>query len=373
MRQRFDQLRTMKINIFSLIAICIISSCSSSENSSKGVSYHFFRQNGQIGIVDSRGEITCEPKFDSDVYFPTEFDNFQRSKFTSIYNDKENRNLIIDIYGNEPFPNATNLKYKNEGNFAIYFDDFAGGKGLHVLSLNNKEEIGYYENRVAINFYGNTKYFYSILNQKKWRLFNELGDNIYEEGYRLDVDVLEIDNEFEAIVLSRGGAEIKYLDSNGKELPPSKSLQSKFHKLQKQKEIDYKKEYPKYSYETIPVKEYSKKVNKYEVVKAIKYESGEEIYFVSKNNMQGVVNSEGKILLEIKYENISSDYKMLFFSKEGKRGMARLNGEIIYQPKFNSIRYEAHNSRYVDLRYNEYWFEADINGKIFTPKNIKIE
>ncbi len=357
----------MKINLFILISACALFSCTPSENISNGISYHFFRQNGEIGIVDSRGQITCEPKFDGKKYFPTEFDNLKHSKFASIYNDEKNKNLVIDIYGNEPFPNISNIK--SHGDLAMYFDDFSGNEGLHILSLTKKEEIGFFKNRVAINFHGTIKYFYSILDNKTWRLYNELGDKIYEKNYRLDIDIIETDDEFEAIVLSRRGTEIKYINSNGKELRPSESLQRKF---EQQKEGDSKKEHLQYGYEAIPSSGYSKHANKYKVVEALKYESGEELYIVSEDNRQGVLNSEGEIILEIKYENISSNYKMLFFSKEGKKGMANLNGEIIFKPKFQSIEYEPYNLRYINLKYNEYWFEAEINGKIFKPKHIEI-
>ena len=370
---RYDQFKKMKMNIFTIILSIILLSCSSSENSSKGVSYHFFRQNGKIGIVDSKGEITCEPKFDSEKYFPTEFNNIQHSKFTTIYNDEKKINLIIDIYGIEPFPNSSNIRYKNYGNLAMYYDNVSEDKGLHILSLNNKKEIAYFENRVAINFHGNTKYFFSILDNEKWRLFNELGDKIYEKRYRLDVDVLEIDDVFKGLVLSRRGTEVNYINSNGKELIPSNSLENQYLQLLKQKEIDYNKEYPKFTYETILSTEYSESVKTHKVVKTIKYKTGEELYIVTKNSKQGVVNSEGEILLEIKYDKVRSEYKMLFFHIGEKMGMANLNGEIIFQPKFKSIRYEPNNSRYIDLKYKEFWFEADVNGKIYTPKHIQIE
>lgn len=363
----------MNTNISILISVLIFLSCKSNNNSSSDVSYHFFRQNGKIGIVDSRGEITCEPKFESEKFYPIEFNNLQHSKFTSLYDDNKNRNLIIDIYGNEPFPNTSNHNYKNYGNLAIYFDDFPGNKGLHILSLSRIEEIGYFENRVAINFYGNTKYFYSILDNKTWKLFNEHGVKIHEKKYRLDVDIIEKSENFEAIVLSERGTKIKYINSNGKELTSSKSLQNKTQELQKQKEINYKKEYPRYSYQTIPITQYPNKVKEYDVTKAIKYENGEEFYIVSKNSKQGVIDSKGKYVLKIKYDKIKVDYNMLFFHYEDKIGMANLDGDIIFQPKFGSIRYEPNNSRYIDLKYEEYWFEADINGRIFTPKHIEIK
>lgn len=358
--------------IYIVLLISILFSCTSKDNTYKEVSYHFFRQNGKIGIVDSRGEVTCEPKFDGEFFFPSEFNNDKRSKFTTIYDDKKYRNVIIDIYGNEPFPNFP-INYPNEGNLAKYYDDFVENKGLHILSLATKEEIGYYENRVAINFYGRAIGFYSILDQKAWMLFNELGDKIYEERYPLDVDILEVDNKFEAIVLSHRSKEIRYINSKGTEITLSKSMQSRFKRLKEQKEIDDKKESPNYQYRTIPSAEYSDKISNFEIEGGIKYESGEELYFVSKNEKQGVINAEGKILLEIEYDKVKSNYKMLFFYKNDKIGMARLNGEIIYQPHFKAIRYEPNNSKYIDLLYNEYWFEADTNGRIFKPNYIDID
>lgn len=355
-----------------VLLISILFSCTSKDNTSNEVSYHFFRQNGKIGIVDSRGEVTCEPKFDGEFFFPSEFNNNKRSKFTSIYDDKKYRNVIIDIYGNEPFPNVP-INYPNEGNLAKYYDDFVGNKGLHILSLTKKEEIGYYENRVAINFYGRALGFYSILDQKAWKLFNELGDKIYEERYPLDVYILEVDNKFEAIVLSYRSKEIRYINSKGTEITPSKSMQSRFKKLQEQKEMDYRKESPNYQYRKILSAEYSDKISNFEIEGGIKYESGEELYFVSKNEKQGVINADGKILLEIEYDKVKSDYKMIFFHKNDKIGMARLNGEIIYRPYFKAIKYEPNNSNYIDLMYNEYWFEADTNGRIFKPNYIDIE
>ncbi|MFK7971933.1 MAG: hypothetical protein AB8F95_16315 [Bacteroidia bacterium] len=363
----------MKFKLSILIIILSLLSCSSHESISNDVSYHIFRFNGKIGIVDSNGNITCKPKFDSDTFSPSEFNNSQRSKFTVIAEADKYQNHIIDIYGNEPFPNLPQLRSENYGNLATYFDDFSSNQGLHILSLKDKKEIGYYENRVAINFFGNTHYFYSILDDKSWKLFNESGEKIHEEKYRLDVDIIETLGEFEAVVLSLRGAEIRYINFKGKEFPSSKSLESKFEKLQKQKEIDQNKQYPKYAYKTIPLENYSSNVSKYEVIKAIQYESDEEIYFVSLNNKRGAINSEGRILLEMKYDKVESDYQMLFFHLGDKVGMANLRGEIIFQPKFGNIRYEPNNSRYIDVKYNEYWFEANLDGRIFTPKNIKIE
>lgn len=359
-----------RISISALILLLF--SCDSSNSHSNDISYHFFRENGKIGIVDSNGNITCEPKFDGEIYYPVEFNNIYRSKFSSIFDNKTNKVHIIDIHGNEPLQDLKKLRQVNHGHLAIYYEDYKANKGIHVISLKDKAEIGYYENCRGINFHGASRYFYSIIEDRKWKLFNESGKKVYENGYILEVDVIDDGGEFNAVVLSSGKKVHVCLDAKGNEIPTSNEIENKFIRLQEQNEIDYNKDHHN-EYKIISSEAYSKNVNGSEVVKGAKYSGGEEVYIVTKDNLMGVVDSNGKTVIDLKYDKVEISSDMILVHKKDKIGLADLEGNLIFQTIFKSIRYNPYSARYLDLVYDNYWFEADIKGRIFTPKGIKVD
>ncbi|MDF1697643.1 MAG: WG repeat-containing protein [Saprospiraceae bacterium] len=363
----------MIIRFLIFAIILVLGSCTSNTNQSDILSYHFFRDDGKIGIVDSKGTITCEPKFDGEIYFPSEFNNIQRSKFSSIFDNKRNKSHVIDIYGNEPFPDLKKVRQVSYGDFAIYFDDYQANKGLHVVSLRDKKEVGHYKNSRGVNFHGTTKYFYAIVENRKWKLFNEEGEQIYENGFILEVFVIEEGNKFKAVALSSGPKIYAYLNAEGNQISPFTELEKAYADLLQQREKEANRDYNQYEYEILSFDGYANSVEDLDVVKGIKYSSGEEIYFVKKDNKMGVVDSKGKTILKFEYDKVETAYDLIKLHKGGKIGLADLKGNRIYAPIFKALRYEPYSARYLELVYKNYWFEADLKGRIFAPEGVVIE
>ena len=370
----------MKLFItYFIVIFCYCSNIVFSQN----LTFHLFQFENKIGIVNSKGEVTLEPKYDCREYYIKSFNNTNYSKYMLIYNNETHKSGLIDYKGKEYFKDIDKIRYDANGQFAGYFDDDSNSMGLHILSIPEEKELIHFTEKASVEFHGKSEYFFSVVHNGKWKIYNNIGKKIYELGARKEIFVIEENYKFLALALStHRGIYVEYIDKDGQVINDNKigTLRNKFLKLLSEREKSYEINYD-YSSDCnienamISTKDYSK-------IDCKKYNSGNIRYLCTKDGKQGVLNNIGAIILEPKYDKIEIMSKYFKIFVGDKVGLSDIDGKIIYPPIFNHIRYEPilndiesdpSIENKIDLTYKNYLFEATFEGTIFAPKDVKFE
>ena len=207
---------------------------------SQNLTYHLFQFENKIGIVNNKGEVTLEPRYDNITYYTRGYNNINNSKYILIYNNETHKSSLIDNTGKEYFKDIEKVRYNDNGQFAIYFDDDLTNSGLHVLSIPYEKELIHFIEKASYEFHGKSEYFFSVVHNGKWKVYNNLGIKIYELGGIKDIDVIEENNKFLALAISaHGGKYLEYFDKDGKKINDNKvaELNQLFRKILTDKEI----------------------------------------------------------------------------------------------------------------------------------------
>ncbi|MBK8623503.1 MAG: hypothetical protein IPN79_17525 [Saprospiraceae bacterium] len=185
------------------------------------------------------------------------------------------------------------------------------------------------------------EYFFSVVHNGKWKIYNSQFRIIYELAVSKELDVIE-----EKQYLPRpcgvklSGRSVVYIDKEGNILSGNKTNQLKplFQKILKRRlaEDDFQEDWPS-AYMVVP-----EKINamSYEKVEGKKYNSGVIRYIITKNGLQGVLNENGQLLIEPAYskiEVIGGSFKTM---ADGKYGICGCRWQTDLCPVFQHIRYE---------------------------------
>lgn len=343
---------------------------------SQNITYHLFQFEGKVGIVSSEGEITLEPTFDNRTYYINGFDHTD-SKYLLINNNETFTSELIDVTGKKYFTNIDKIRYDNNGQFAVYYDDDDAKTGLHIMSIPEEKEVMYFKDKVNIAIHGRSEYFFSVVHNGKWKIYNSQFRIIYELAVSKEIDVIEEKNTFLALAVSNyRGDQVVYIDKEGNILIGNKTTKLKplFQKILKKRleEDDFQEDWPS-AYMVVP-----DKINAmgYEKVEGKKYNSGIIRYIITKNGLQGVLNENGQLLIEPVYSKIDVIGGSFKTMADGKYGVCDVDGKLIFRPVFQNIRYEPllenylTTKNYIDVVYNGYVFEATLDGRIFAPKGM---
>jgi hypothetical protein len=340
---------------------------------SQNLTYHLFQFQNKIGIINSNGEITLNPKYDNREYYIRGFNNTNHSKYLLIYNNETHKSGLIDIHGKEYFKNIEKIRYDDNGQFAAYYDDDTNSMGLHILSIPEEKELIYFKERASIEFHGKREYFFSTVHDGKWKIYNNKGIKIYELGGTKEIDEIEDNGKFLALALSRnGGSYLEYINKEGEFIKSngsdklSKLFQNIIKIKDKEEEIFY--DYPS----DCIIRNNKIKQEDFEKIECKKYNSGQLRFICTRNGKKGVLDENGNTVIELKYDNVQTMSKYFKTYINNRIGLSDLNGKVIFPNIFDSIKYEPTIENYMDVKYIDYLFEASFDGKIFAPKKHKI-
>ncbi len=89
-------------------------------------------------------------------------------------------------------------------------------------------------------------------------------------------------------------------------------------------------------------------------------------YITLANDLIGVIDENGKIVLAPEYESIDLQRNMVYIKKAGKWGLAEKNGKVVLTPAYESIKV---NEQGFLIKESGKWGQLDKNGKtIIAPK-----
>ena len=264
-------------------------------------------ENGKMGVIDNKGNVVVEPKYNSvQIPNPTE-DVF-------ICSD-ENETKIVNVNGEEKFKNfeevsaiqlrelATEipyeksvLKYKEKGKYGII--NFEGKKITKAI-YDNIDNLPYKEGELLVEKDG------------KYGVINILGKFIIPIQYK----EIKIDEyyEYENAYKYSG-----YIVGNDTE----KGIMYKY--INYKKNIETKAEYQ-------------------DIKRIIDYENKDKFYLIyEKDNKYGIIE-DGNTVVKNEYDNIEYDNlnKLFIVKKNGKYGILKLNGETLISCLYDEIDNEG--------------------------------
>jgi hypothetical protein len=83
---------------------------------------------------------------------------------------------------------------------------------------------------------------------------------------------------------------------------------------------------------------------------------------VSLNDAWGLMKLNGKLIIDIKYEDLFHLCSYVFFKENGKWGLMDLNKKILIKPKYEAIS-RVENANFIKMKIDEKWGLMNCNGK----------
>lgn len=295
------------ILVFLVIIMSIIMAIRFTKNKEKKVEtknvatiYKTVYTNGKWGVINSRGEIIIKPEYEEMIIIPDESKllficqenvDLENEKYTSIAIN-ENKERQFDEYENvESIQNISKsgnisyfentLKVSNDGKFGLI--NFYG-KELLPCEYDSIEPIKYLRNSLVTSKNG------------KKGLVDSSGNMIIENKYNT-IEALTDKYENGYIVQDENGL-FGLINYNKKQI-----LECKY--------------------------------------KEIKHVAGSDLYVVvGENDKLQVIDSDGEVLIEDKFEDVLSiDNENIVIKKDGKLGIINKDGEIKIEPDFEELEY----------------------------------
>lgn len=305
--------------------------------------YYIFKDNNLYGVIDENGEIILEASFDKIIIPNPSIDLFACYKDEKVNIINSKNEIILDKFDSvEPIKlkNVANtlsyeksvLKYKKEGKYGLIgFDGNIITKNLYD-SLENLQPT---EGKFLVS--QNNKYGVIDLNG------NKLVDTKYDqcnsdEYYSKDNGYIK--SGFIIINKTDDGYKYGYINYNGKKI-----LDIKYNDIERVQLIDDNKLYliasnnGKYGFYNK-----SKKIldNDYQ---EIIYDDNVNLLMLQKNKKYGVASLDGKILVDVNCDEISSRGIYFYTTNSGTNKVYDSNANII-DINFNSSVYNTQSDDY---------------------------
>ncbi len=218
---------------------------------------------------------------DGTIIIPPSFDRIKYTNSYFIVKDGRKKGLLNTNGETIIEPIYEDLDVNN--GFIVYKEN--GKKGLQTLSKEQILEASYDE------VYPRKDYIL-VVNQYKKGVFSLSGEEIIPVKYK-NIQVNE--------------GELEYQDDNGRYIASGLDTYGK------------------------PVKK------KRDNIKLMKDYSGYEWYRLYENNLYGVANENGDIIIPAQYDNIEYHYGYFLIKSNNLEGVATLDGSILIEPKFYDI------------------------------------
>ena len=355
--------------------------------------YNYFRlyQNQKYGVIDRNGKVLVNPDYDI-VYIPNpskpvfvcyyDYDE-QTSEYktkvfdensSEIFKEYEKVEVFVfkDLSSNKiPFEKSV-LKYKQEGKYGLI--DFKGNKITENI-YTSLESLEYKEGCFLVEQEGK----YGIINLKGNTLVNIEYNEVEADGY-YSKERNSYDAGFVVAKKTEDGYKYGYINSNGNTV-----LKLEYNQIERVTDIEDSKDV--YLIALKNGKAGLLKNGNYILnheYEEIEYNKLNKIFLVQKEEKQGVVDINGKIVVNVEYDSIlfsgnsiiaNKDGEKLIFNadgkinenkeyvsqngnyiitidEDGKYGVKNKNGEILIK----------NNYQYIEYAYNNYFIVTN-NGK----------
>ena len=328
-------------------------------------SYFILYEDEKYGVIDSKGKIVVNPKYEmlvipnpsKDVFVGYTNYNSQEEYKTEIINSK-NEKILTKYEKIEPliFKDATTevpyeksvLMYKENNKYGII--DFKGKKITNAI-YDSIESLLYKEGCLLVK----KEDKYGVINIRGKQMVEIKYDSITADGY-YDESTKYQKAGFIVGNKTADGYKYGYINSNGNQI-----LKEEYNEIERVTEIEDEVYILAFKNGQAGIYNSKKQILKH-IYEEIEYNKENELFIVQKSSKQGVYNKEGKEILKPEYDNIIISNKSIYAEKDQEKYFFDEKGNKQEEQKYKII-YSEENSKYrITMNEEDKFGIIDENG-----------
>lgn len=340
-------------------------------------SYFTLYQNQKYGVIDTKGNIIVEAKYDK-VAIPNpskpvficyyDYNSQEDSYSTKVYNEKNEEIfsqyeqvlplMFQDSTAKVPYEKSV-LKYKENGKYGIM--DFEGKK-ITKAQYTSIESLLYKEGYLIVE--ENDKY--GIINGKGKRIVKSQYDTITADGYYKE----DSKYKYAGFIVSsktETGYQYGYINFKGKVI-----LEAEYNEVDRVTEISdnenaYLVAFKNGQAGLLKNKKYILQ-HQYE---DIEYNKNNKLFTVQKASRQGIVDLEGKQIIETEYDNIFISQDLIIAEKDGESYTFDINGNKQDSEVNNELIKTENENYFISIEDNEKYGVLNKNNEKIIDNNYQ--
>lgn len=364
--------------IIAIISIIIV--IKNNENTYKlenVTDFLYFRiyENERYGVIDTKGNIIIEPKYENiDIPNPskgvfiiyTKYNEDTNKYETEVINEKNER--ILTNYNNvmPVVLKETNSQVPYEKSILIYekdnkygIIDFKGKKITDAL-YDSIDSLLYKEGCLLVTKNGKL----GVINIKGKEVVNAEYDSITADGYYSENTKYE-EAGFIVAQKKNEGYRYGYINNNGKIL-----LETEYNEIHRITEVTDEKDVYILAFRNGLAGVYK---NKKQIIKhlyeEIEYNNEKQLFVVQRLSKQGVLNKEGKQILNTEYDYILISGDKINTKKDNNLIVYDINGNIQDSQKNNTILATKDENYFITINEDEMFGVTNKNGEVIIENN----
>lgn len=340
-------------------------------------SYFTLYQNQKYGVIDTKGNIIVEAKYDK-VAIPNpskpvficyyDYNSQEDSYSTKVYNEKNEEIfsqyeqvlplMFQDSTAKVPYEKSV-LKYKENGKYGIM--DFEGKK-ITKAQYTSIESLLYKEGYLIVG--ENDKY--GIINGKGKRIVKSQYDTITADGYYKEDSKYKYAG-FIVSAKTETGYQYGYINFKGKVI-----LEAEYNEVDRVTEISddenaYLVAFKNGQAGLLKNKKYILQ-HQYE---DIEYNKNNKLFTVQKASKQGIVDLEGKQIIETEYDNIFISQDLIIAEKDGESYTFDINGNKQDSEVNNELIKTENENYFISIEDNEKYGVLNKNNEKIIDNNYQ--
>lgn len=340
-------------------------------------SYFTLYQNQKYGVIDTKGNIIVEAKYDK-VAIPNpskpvficyyDYNSQEDSYSTKVYNEKNEEIfsqyeqvlplMFQDSTAKVPYEKSV-LKYKENGKYGIM--DFEGEK-ITKAQYTSIESLLYKEGYLIVG--ENDKY--GIINGKGKRIVKSQYDTITADGYYKEDSKYKYAG-FIVSAKTETGYQYGYINFKGKMI-----LEAEYNEVDRVTEISddenaYLVAFKNGQAGLLKNKKYILQ-HQYE---DIEYNKNNKLFTVQKASRQGIVDLEGKQIIETEYDNIFISQDLIIAEKDGESYTFDINGNKQDSEVNNELIKTENENYFISIEDNEKYGVLNKNNEKIIDNNYQ--
>ncbi len=340
-------------------------------------SYFTLYQNQKYGVIDTKGNIIVEAKYDK-VAIPKpskpvficyyDYNSQEDSYSTKVYNEKNEEIfsqyeqvlplMFQDSTAKVPYEKSV-LKYKENGKYGIM--DFEGKK-ITKAQYTSIESLLYKEGYLIVG--ENDKY--GIINGKGKRIVKSQYDTITADGYYKEDSKYKYAG-FIVSAKTETGYQYGYINFKGKMI-----LEAEYNEVDRVTEISddenaYLVAFKNGQAGLLKNKKYILQ-HQYE---DIEYNKNNKLFTVQKASRQGIVDLEGKQIIETEYDNIFISQDLIIAEKDGESYTFDINGNKQDSEVNNELIKTENENYFISIEDNEKYGVLNKNNEKIIDNNYQ--
>ena len=340
-------------------------------------SYFTLYQNQKYGVIDTKGNIIVEAKYDK-VAIPNpskpvficyyDYNSQEDSYSTKVYNEKNEEIfsqyeqvlplMFQDSTAKVPYEKSV-LKYKENGKYGIM--DFEGKK-ITKAQYTSIESLLYKEGYLIVG--ENDKY--GIINGKGKRIVKSQYDTITADGYYKEDSKYKYAG-FIVSAKTETGYQYGYINFKGKII-----LEAEYNEVDRVTEISddenaYLVAFKNGQAGLLKNKKYILQ-HQYE---DIEYNKNNKLFTVQKASRQGIVDLEGKQIIETEYDNIFISQDLIIAEKDGESYTFDINGNKQDSEVNNELIKTENENYFISIEDNEKYGVLNKNNEKIIDNNYQ--